>query len=190
MVDYKYGYIAKTLRKNKIKRSTYNNRIRLGWTMEDAMTVKPIAFEKHGHSTRKTGLTRTYRIWTNMRSRSTNKNLPGAKRYSLRGIKCCKKWEKFSNFLHDMGEVPSKYHQIDRINNDRGYSKSNCRWVTHKENCRNRFYDTRIKFRGKSQCLQAWCDELGIKFSTARSRLARGAPVSVVLGFTVPMERC
>lgn len=37
-----------------------------------------------------------------------------------------------------MGERPSSKHQIDRIDNEKGYSKENCRWVTAKVNNRNR----------------------------------------------------
>jgi len=44
----------------------------------------------------------------------------------------------FWKFYEDMGKRPTKKHQIDRINNNKGYSKDNCRWVTAKENARNR----------------------------------------------------
>jgi hypothetical protein len=36
-----------------------------------------------------------------------------------------------------MGLKPTRKHQIDRINNDKGYFLSNCRWVTSKQNCNN-----------------------------------------------------
>lgn len=87
-----------------------------------------------GISTTKHGMagTRTHRIWKAMRSRCNNPNTPRHKDYGGRGIRVCKRWEEFKNFLSDMGECPDGM-SIDRIDNDRGYSPSNCKWSTAKQ---------------------------------------------------------
>jgi len=91
------------------------------------------------HKNIKHGMTGTkvYRAWKSMMARCNNKNVNCYKNYGGRGISVSKRWSKFENFLIDMGEPPSDKHEIDRIDNDIGYSKNNCRWVTHKENSRN-----------------------------------------------------
>ena len=62
-----------------------------------------------------------------------------AKNYSDRGITVCERWlESFENFFEDMGKVPCKGAQLDRIDNDKGYSKDNCRWVTRNQNGLNK----------------------------------------------------
>jgi len=58
--------------------------------------------------------------------------------YKAKGITVCDRWKSFENFLADMGPSPSKYHEIDRENNDKGYYPENCRWATNTENMRNR----------------------------------------------------
>lgn len=94
------------------------------------------SFVRHGHRTRKQS--RTYSIWCSMRTRATNKNTKFAKNYVLRGIGICDEWKNdFCSFLNDTGEAPLGY-QIDRIDNNLGYYKENCRWVTPKENCNNK----------------------------------------------------
>lgn len=94
-------------------------------------SVLGISTTKHG----KAG-TRTHRIWKAMRSRCNNPNIPRYKDYGGRGITVCKRWDKFENFLADMGEAPDG-HSIDRINNNKGYSPSNCKWSTPTEQNRN-----------------------------------------------------
>jgi len=43
-------------------------------------------------------------------------------------VKICERWlNSFVLFLADMGSRPSKYHTIDRINNDDDYRPGNCR---------------------------------------------------------------
>lgn len=80
-----------------------------------------------------------YKVWSSMKSRCSNPNSQFYHRYGGRGIKVCDRWDKFENFYKDMGEPPEGL-TLDRIDNNGNYCKSNCRWVTHKENCHNRYY--------------------------------------------------
>lgn len=79
-----------------------------------------------------------YRTWIAMLSRCRNPNDPNFTNYGMRGISVCKKWYKFEKFLEDMGELPFPSAEIDRIDNEKGYFKENCRWVTKTQNSRNR----------------------------------------------------
>lgn len=80
----------------------------------------------------------TYRSWESMKSRckgtSSKCDRPN---YFERGITFCKEWEYFSDFLSDMGIRPEG-KTLDRINNDLGYFKENCRWATSSEQMRNK----------------------------------------------------
>lgn len=78
-----------------------------------------------------------YKVWTSMVQRCTNPKVQFYSRYGGRGIKVCDRWKKFENFLADMGERPEGM-TIDRIDNDGDYEPSNCKWVTHQQNCNNR----------------------------------------------------
>lgn len=72
-----------------------------------------------------------------MKSRCLKKNNKDYKNYGGRGIKICERWlTSFDNFITDMGERPHG-RQIERINNDRDYEPSNCRWATKIEQNRN-----------------------------------------------------
>lgn len=83
-------------------------------------------------------------VWRAMIDRCKNKNNPRFLKYGGRGILVCTEWESFECFKKDMYEEYIKHTnnndttQLDRANNDKGYSKENCRWVTSKENANNR----------------------------------------------------
>jgi len=80
----------------------------------------------------------TYSSWKSMKQRCNNPNHTYYRYYGGRGISVCVRWNNsFEAFLEDMGERPSK-KQLDRINNNDGYYKENCRWVSPKENSNNR----------------------------------------------------
>lgn len=79
-----------------------------------------------------------YSTWKDMRKRCTNPNTRCYKNYGARGVNVCKRWEDFNNFLEDMGKRPSSKHSIDRIDNNKGYTPSNCRWATIKQQNENR----------------------------------------------------
>lgn len=79
---------------------------------------------------RKHGLTNTpeYRSWTSLRSRCNNPNDPSYSRYGALGVKVHPRWDKFENFLEDMGSRPEGT-SIDRINPFGDYEPGNCRWA-------------------------------------------------------------
>lgn len=81
--------------------------------------------------------TSTYNIWNGMLARCKNKNDKSFARYGAKWITVCDRWLKFENFHKDMGDH-EKGLQLDRIDNKKGYSPDNCRWVSPKSNARNR----------------------------------------------------
>ena len=77
-------------------------------------------------------------IWRNINSRCYDTNYKYYGRYGARGIRLCKEWQDFSVFEKWYKKGHSKGMQIDRKNNDLGYSPRNCHFVTSAQNCRNR----------------------------------------------------
>lgn len=90
----------------------------------------------HGHS-RRGARTGEYRIWSLMLRRTRATSGHEFFYYRSRGITVCERWQKFENFLADMGPRPTPSHSIDRINNDGNYEPGNCRWATLSQQNRN-----------------------------------------------------
>lgn len=126
---------------------------------------------KHGYAKRGK-LSKIYTAWDGMIQRCNNINSYAYKNYGGRGIKVCKRWLKFKNFLKDVGNPPTNKHTLDRINNNKGYNPNNWRWSTPKEQSRNKRSSNMITYKNKTQCLTSWAEEYKINPNTLKQRLS------------------
>ena len=110
-------------------------------------------------------------VWRQMRGRCNNPNYKCYAHYGGRGIKVCERWASFWNFVADVGERPTPKHKLDRIDNERGYEPGNVRWVTQKEQLRNQRRNRMLTFQGRTQCLAAWAEELGMGRTVLQKRV-------------------
>lgn len=124
--------------------------------------------------------TRAYKSWQAMKQRCLNKNCSAYKNYGGRGITICTEWlESFENFYEDIGERPEG-KSLDRIKNNLGYYKSNCKWSTRKEQNNNTRQNRLLTYKGKTQTLAQWSEELGISYNIIWKRLRRDWSVEKV----------
>ena len=129
--------------------------------------------------------TAEYRIWCHILARCNNPSDAAYKHYGGRGIKVCKRWLKFENFLVDMGRRPSIRHSVERQHNDKGYSPSNCIWATQEEQCSNQRRSIRVELDGEIQALKRWSVRVGLPYTTVYMRVRRGWSYPKALGLAV-----
>lgn len=116
-----------------------------------------------------------YHCWYSMVGRCTKPSFSHYENYGGAGITVFDAWvgfpDGFNRFLSHIGERPSSGHQIDRINNSRGYEPGNVRWATTREQARNRGQNLFLVFNGKRMCAADWATELGISRQSLQKRL-------------------
>jgi hypothetical protein len=119
--------------------------------------------------------TRTYRAWAGMHRRCRDNKGKSRKWYFEKGIRVCERWKLFENFLADMGEVPVGLW-LDRIDGNKGYEPSNCRWADLKTQSRNKSDNRFLSIDGESKTLVEWSELSGVNCKTIASRLRLGWP--------------
>jgi hypothetical protein len=116
-----------------------------------------------------------YVTWVSMKQRCYNPKFKSFKHYGGRGITVCESWRQdFRNFLKNVGAKPSPRHQLDRIDNNKGYYPGNVRWATPNEQSRNRRSTVFLTFRGECKPLITWCEQLGISRLLVAKRVRTG----------------
>ena len=121
------------------------------------------------------GNTHEYKCWQNMKARILNSNTPGYKHYVEKNeLTLDPRWFIFENFYEDMGPAPTSKHSVDRLDNSKGYSPSNCAWRTSKEQMRNTSRNIWCVYEGETYCLKDLCEKLGIRYNTIVTRKRRG----------------
>ena len=137
---------------------------------------------KHGMS--KTKLDYVFR---GMKARCYSSKHISYKNYGGRGIYVCEEWLNDSSLFFRWA-AESGYEEglvIDRIDNNGPYSSENCRWVSTKESSLNRSDNRLLTFKGKTQTVIEWADELDICVGTIRTRLGRGRTIEDALSTSI-----
>lgn len=131
--------------------------------------------------------TRTYRIWKGMRTRCNNPNVRTYMHYGGRGIKVCRRWDSFENFLADMGEAPVGL-SIERVDNDGHYQPENCVWADNKTQRRNTRLTLKVEFDGQLLPVVDVAERLGVSYSNLSRRLKNGTPIEeAMVGQALPV---
>ncbi len=127
---------------------------------------------------RKHGLWRhpAYKTWEGMISRCYSENHDAYHRYGGRGIFVCEEWRpdptKFIEWLLAAGWEKGK--EIDRKDNDLGYSPGNCRVVERIVNANNRRNSRYLNIEGEKLTVAEAARKFGIGKTTIKERLNRG----------------
>jgi hypothetical protein len=123
---------------------------------------------------------KAYRAWGAMIQRCYNPNAAHYDRYGGRGITVSDDWKDFQKFYADMGDPDGL--TLDRIDNNKGYSKENCQWATRKEQTRNRSNTVTYEHDGLALTLDEWSEKLGVSRECLRGRIRRGKSYADVFG--------
>ena len=126
---------------------------------------------------------RVYRTWASIVQRCCNSNYKDFKNYGARGITMCDEWKNDFQAFYDWA-ISNGYNDsltIDRIDNNKGYEPSNCRWATKKQQSRNRRNVKQYTINGEKHCLSEWCEIIGLNYNNVRQRVYKGWSIEKAL---------
>lgn len=120
-----------------------------------------------------------YHLHSSIKCRCYNKDFSSYQTYGGRGITFYTPWlEDVSKFAEELvakiGHRPSCEHQLDRIDNDGNYEPENIRWVTPKENSRNKSNNHTVEIDGEIKTLSEWAEIHGITYQLIADRIRQG----------------
>jgi len=107
-----------------------------------------------------TSTERLYTLWNQMFARCYNPNHNRYHLYGGRGIEVDEAWLDYTDYREWATSNGYKRGlQLDRIDTDGNYGPDNCRWVTSKENNRNRRNNRMITYQGETRTLSEWAED-------------------------------
>lgn len=137
--------------------------------------------QRKAHITHGMTNSNSYKAWVSMKARVVSNNPTIRPHYKDRGITVAVEWNNFEGFYRDMGEKPEGL-TLERINNDKGYSKDNCKWATKDEQERNKTTSVFVVHSTEGRMIFAdACKKEHIHVQCATSRLRKGKSLQVAL---------
>ena len=114
-------------------------------------------------------------IWRSMKKRCQNPKAKDFRHYGARGIRVCQEWQDFDSFKawslqHGYDDTKT----LDRMNNNVGYSPTNCRWISRKAQAYNRTTNVFYTVDGKTRTLKEWSRIYGIPDDVIIHRINEG----------------
>lgn len=137
---------------------------------------RTIAKEKHGDC-----YSRLYFVWLDIRRRCDAKYDISYSNYGGRGIKVCDEWNNDYTAFKTWA-LANGYNEnakrgectIDRIDVNGDYCPENCRWISMKEQCKNKRNTIHIIHNGESKTISEWSEITGISRTAIYSRYRYG----------------
>lgn len=130
--------------------------------------------------------TNLYNIWYHILERTLDEKCQIYCNYGLRGIKICDRWKDVysvfkQDIINEIGERPSKIHQLDRINNNGNYEPGNLRWSIPSDNCKNKQYNVSIIINGENKLIIDLAKEYNLPYIVLWKRFKKGFSVEKLL---------
>lgn len=121
------------------------------------------------------GMSKTpeYKIWEGIKLRC-NPTTSKSSNYGKRGITISEEWSSFEKFYEDMGPRPSKLYSIERLNNDKGYSKENCVWATRRQQQNNKRNTLFTVLNGEVVPLAEAARSVGVTYNSLAAKARAG----------------
>jgi len=121
---------------------------------------------------------RLFNTYRNIRQVSANPNNRTYKITKRNGVDPYCEWNSFQEFytwvLATLGEPPWPGARLVRKNQLKPWTRRNLEWNTHLAQGRRLVSTHKIKYRGRTQTLTEWAQELNISHWTVRQRIHRG----------------
>jgi hypothetical protein len=145
------------------------------------------SLKTHGEGSYKKQPTKEYSAWVSLKGRCLNPKNKRYYRYGGRGIKICERWgSSYENFLEDMGRAPSRFHSIERNDNDGHYELDNCHWALPKEQSNNRSSNVKCFFRGETMNQKQLAEKYDVDYYKLRRRMRKGMSVDASMYDILP----
>jgi len=125
-----------------------------------------------------------YLRWSTIKTRCTNKKHEHYKYYGGSGILMCSEWSNNFSAFYEWA-INNGYEdnlEIDRIDNNKGYSPDNCRWVNKHEQAVNRRNSVFLSDGIVEKPLRDWCSEKNVGYKLAHARYKKGWSFNKIFG--------